>query len=1085
MSQLPYGIYERLITPDLRRALDHLPATAHYNADEVDAADIPSVLARYLHDAVLRRLHTVRGDDAAQRQVDLANAVLSLLARTDGRDAAGAVDAEDVVENGPLQLLSVSPQSLDGNHAPRPAIPLSASALLVNGPRDHSIGTAVCSELESADRVDLLCSFLKWTGLRIVRDALLRFLARGGQMRVITTCYLGATDRRVLDDLVRIGADACPSDNAVRVKVSYDTRRTRLHAKAWLFERATGFSTGCIGSSNLSTNALVDGVEWNVRVSGVDTPHILQKFRGTFESYWNSPDFEDYDPDRDAERFDRASRLEAAGTRDDSAGGWFVDVRPYPFQREILERLETEREVHHRYRNLVVAATGTGKTMIAAFDYARLRAQRGNTRDRLLFVAHREHILRQAHDCFRLVLRDSRFGEVMVGGKRPVDARHVFASIQTLSQQNLEELPPDAYDVVIVDEFHHAAAPTYHRLLEHLRPAVLLGLTATPERADGVSVLHWFDHRIAAQLRLWHALERGLLCPFQYFGVADPVSLREVPWKRGAYDTTRLDNLYTGNHARAARIFEALGRHLLDPQRMRAIGFCVSVNHARAMANDFTRRGLPSRSVTGDTPVPEREEAVRALKRGEVNALFTVDVFGEGVDIPEVDTVLLLRPTESATVFCQQLGRGLRLHEGKPCLTVLDFIGLARREFRFDLRFAALLPGTRAEVRRQVEEGFPFLPSGCAIRLEREARDVVLENLRTALVQSRRWLVEELRGTGPLPLREFVKRAEIELRDIYGADRTRSWTSLRREAGVLGDPPTPDAAHPRADGAAGTGFAPDADEVAGTGGAPDADGADAARRLGTLRGLVHVDDEERLEFYRNVTTGKVDVRAWSVRQRRLWAMLHVSLFAGKRLTAEEGVRALSDDQMLREELLELLDTLDDRAEEMTWPLHDLRGLADAPLRVHGTYTLDEIMAAFGRMGPDGGTRIREGVMHVSPGGHDALFVTLQKSEKQYSPTTMYRDHAISPSRFHWESQSTTRAESATGLRYQSHGRKTGTHALLFVRDTIKGQYGSTSPYTFAGPADFVSAQGERPMGIVWALHHELSASTFERARVVA
>jgi superfamily II DNA or RNA helicase len=296
-----------------------------------------------------------------------------------------------------------------------------------------------------------------------------------------------------------------------QVKVSYNTQSTRLHAKAWLFRRETGYSTAYIGSSNLSKSALLDGVEWNVRLSQVSSPDVLEKFDATFEGYWSSPEYESYTADAaHADRLDlalahRPDTLDAPLT--------FLDVTPWPHQREILEKLDAERQRHHRWKNLVVAATGTGKTVVAALDYTRLRAQATFGPDpRLLFVAHRQEILKQSLGTFRQVLRDGQFGELCVAGDVPREWRHVFGSVQSLSRLDLARLPPDTFDVIIVDEFHRAGAPTYARLLAHLEPKLLLGLTATPERTDNEDILHYFDGHIAAEMRLRDALESGSSC---------------------------------------------------------------------------------------------------------------------------------------------------------------------------------------------------------------------------------------------------------------------------------------------------------------------------------------------------------------------------------------------------------------------------------------------------------------------------------------------------------------------------------------------------------------------------------------------
>ncbi len=322
-------------------------------------------------------------------------------------------------------------------------------------------------ELDSADRVDLLCSFLKWSGLRIVEDQLRDLVRRRGaaSVRVLTTAYMAATERHALDVLTEMGID---------VRVSYDTARTRLHAKAWLFHRESGFSTGYVGSSNLSAAAILDGTEWNVRLTAQDNAGILDKFSSTFEQYWNDPTFRPYV----VAEFDEAVQRTK---RDELAPYLFLDVAPRPHQAEILDDLAAERQRGH-HRNLVVAATGTGKTIVAALDYKRLRKEL--PRARLLFVAHRKEILEQSVRTFRVVLNDGAFGELLVGGKPADRWEHVFASIQSLHEEQLARFAPDHFDVIIVDEFHHAAAETYRALLSRVQPNSI----ASRRRADQARV---------------------------------------------------------------------------------------------------------------------------------------------------------------------------------------------------------------------------------------------------------------------------------------------------------------------------------------------------------------------------------------------------------------------------------------------------------------------------------------------------------------------------------------------------------------------------------------------------------------------
>jgi superfamily II DNA or RNA helicase len=263
----------------------------------------------------------------------------------------------------------------------------------------------------------------------------------------------------------------------------------------------------------------------------------------------------------------------------------------------------------------------------------------------------------------------------------------VFASVQGLSAYDATRIPADHFDVVIVDEFHHAAAASYERALNHLEPVELLGLTATPERSDGLPILQWFDDRIAAELRLWDAIDQQYLAPFLYFGIHDGLDLRDIPWRRGrGHEVEALTNRYTSSDAWARLVVKQLVEHA-DVDSMRGLGFCVSIEHARFMERHFNRHGIPSVAIWGDSPRADRQAALRELAAGEVRVVFSVDLFNEGVDVPAVDTVLMLRPTESPTLFQQQLGRGLRKSKGKAFCTVLDFVGTHRKEFRFDRRY--------------------------------------------------------------------------------------------------------------------------------------------------------------------------------------------------------------------------------------------------------------------------------------------------------------------------------------------------------------------------------------------------------------
>jgi superfamily II DNA or RNA helicase/HKD family nuclease len=1055
VPKLPLGLYDLPITNEIERELSRLDASRVVAArDEFDAADADLAFARHLAAVVRHALTDVKDDERVVRQAEIVNELLTAL-----QQRSSAVDRDDHLALPPRRLASVHHvDALRGEvRHDDPLIPLAQSDLLVNARGEPSVGQAIHREIASADRIDPICAFIKWHGLRVLDEPLDTYLRSGRKLRVITTTYVGATERKAIDRLVEMGAE---------VKVSYQVDVTRLHAKAWLFHRDSGFSTAFIGSSNLSKSALLDGVEWNVRLSQVDAPAIVEKFAATFDSYWAESSFETYSA-AEADRFDRAIG-QARGETVPTVLVPFA-IEPWPHQREMLDKLAVERYRHNRWRNLVVAATGTGKTVVAAFDYKRLCEEIGSSRPlKLLFIAHRREILDQSLQTFRHVLRDGSFGEKFVDGDRPDKWQHVFASVQSLQTIDLARVAPDSFDVVIVDEFHHAAAPTYRRLLDHFRSRVLLGLTATPERADGESIVHWFGDRIAVELRLWDALERQLLSPFHYFGLHDSTDLAQVRWTRGAYDRAQLQGVYISDDARVAQILTELQRKVTDVHTMRALGFCVGIEHARYMARRFNEAGIPSLAVTSDSTSEERDAALRKLKNREVSCLFAVDLFNEGVDVPEIDTVLFLRPTESATVFLQQLGRGLRRTRDKDCLTVLDFIGNANRNFRFDLRYRALTGATRAEVIDQVENAFPLLPPGCSIQLDRVARQIVLDNLKQAIGSRFATLVRELRSIGrPVTLLEFIREAAIDLEDVYRS-RDWSWTRLQREAGLLGAPST---------------------QTMRIADAP-LRRANSVEDAGLFRGvsrLLHMDDPERLGFLRGLLTSDIaNADQLSTRQRRILEGFLLTLTPDER-DANAALLTLAHSTAVRNELLQLLDVLEDRAEHQTFPIAGAMPditFANVPLALHARYTRDEILAALGRSTLAKPFTQQTGVFWHEPTRTDYFFVTLEKSEKHYSPTTRYRDYAIAPDLFHWESQSVTREQSDTGQRYIHHSRR-GSQVMLFVRPSNKDAWGRTPPFTFLGPATYVKHTGERPMAIVWRLHRAMPLDVFKVARVAA
>jgi len=1038
---LNHGLYEQVISRLLDRLTSQLdPATMTIETEVLDDGDSHAVLAEYMHQVIRSSLAGIHGEERLSRQVELCNQLVNVLAR-----ANSAVDIEEAaVADGARRLLAVfRKEPMPIPVLERPDTPLSIGCLLTGTRLDPSLISQLRKEIRSANHIDVLCSFIKWSGIRILEDELRQFTARPeARLRIITTSYLGATDLKAIDFL-----QSLPNTS---LRVSYDTHRTRLHAKAYLFHRETGFGSAYIGSANLSHAALTDGLEWNIKVSQYESPHLWAKVTATFDTYWNDAEFTPYEAE-DRQRLEDALEQERLGGADNGQVIPPFDLRPYAFQQEILDQLCAERGIQGRNRHLVVAATGTGKTIISAFDYRQWCRSVGATgvRPRLMFVAHREEILKQSLGTFRAVLRDQNFGDLLVAGNRPGTIEHLFVSIQSYNSQGLWTLAPDYFDYVVVDEFHHAAAPSYERLLTTIRPKVLLGLTATPERADGIDVLKHFDGHISAEIRLPDAINRKLLSPFQYFGVSDAVDLSGLRWQRGGYRIEDLDRVYTGNDARAHLVIEKVREKLLDPRKARGLGFCVSVAHAEFMAAKFRQFGIPAEALSGESPREHRLTVQDRLRRREINFIFVVDLYNEGVDIPEIDTVLFLRPTESLTLFLQQLGRGLRLHDEKDCLTVLDFIGQAHRSYRFDVRYRALLDDPARSVDEQVGQGFSHLPAGCSIQLERMARQYILENIRQALRQTRVSITRELaafaQNIGRVPtLAEFLDHYKLDIDDIYR--RGVSWSRLCVEAGLR-----PDFHDPNEDLL-----------------------TQGLRRIQHISSVWQI--RRLLELLAPPAPLPVDTEL-DEPTRRLVLMMLLSLRGPRGLpdTLLDGLQWLRSNPTMAAELRELLSFRLDHAQAVA-PAMSLPFVC--PLTLHAQYTRDEILAALGHWTLDRRPDMREGVLHLPQIKADLFLVTLNKTERDYSPTTMYEDYAINDRLFHWQSQSTTSADSSTGRRYIEHASR-GHTILLCIREH-KRINGLSAPYHFVGPVDHESHTGSRPISIVWRLRHPLPARLLRR-----
>ena len=1047
------GLYEELITQLLQDKLSECEGECYFiERQPLEAADAALYLSHFLQHILHVIFESFKVQDKISKQIELSNALIYWL-----RDY---LDNESLTEN----IIDAKGQLLKALYSTKnpvatdlkayvnkitPITGLSQSELFTGSNVGLSLESELKREILSSDEIWWLVSFIKWTGVRIFADELKQFTNSGRKLKIITTSYMGATDQKAVNFL-----GSLPN---TEVRMSYNTSQERLHAKSYMFLRDSGFDTGYIGSSNISRSALTNGLEWNLKVTTQEIPHIITKFKSTFETYWESHEFEKYHPDDEKDQIRLKKSLANARGVQNNDPVLFFDLEPHSYQKQILEKLHIERTIHGRHKNLIVAATGTGKTVISAFDFRRFN--RENPGAKLLFVAHREEMLKQARKTFQAVLRDASFGELWVGGIKPEHFNQLFVSVQTLKRQiESLDLTDNFYDMIIIDEVHHISASSYRPILSRFSPDILLGLTATPERQDGKSILEDFCHTIAAELRLSDAINRRYLCPFQYFGIDDVVDLSSVAWKKGRYIPGELTRIYTQNDNRVNHILQNMESILEDIHAIKCLAFCVSQDHADYMAKKFLIKNVRSAVLTSRNS-QDRNILREKLIRGELNILFVVDIFNEGVDIPEIDTVLFLRPTESLTVFLQQLGRGLRLTDSKDCLTVLDFVGNAKPEYDFSSKFRGMVGKSHISITEEIENDFPNLPLGCSIVLQKQSKEIILRNIKQAVVNQRRllgWIGNYSQHSEVLTLPNFLKQyPSVTLEDIYKSkiDGGGGWTRLCIKAKKIQD--TVDK------------------------------NIEKSLFKGISNRILQCSSYSYLQFLLRLfkSEGKWDTSSAIENQ---WAMMtHYDFWQqpGKDFnfkTIEESLLFLASDSILRTEFIDVISLAIGRidTEEINMEL------SNSALKLHSRYTRDEILASFGVHTFERKSSSREGVLFIKEINVELLFVTLNKSDKRFSPTTRYHDYAISENLFHWQSQNSARPDKGKGLSYVSH-KKTGKTIILFVREQSNDEYGRAMGFVNLGVVGLQGNYGSQPMNITWKLENPLPSFLWKEAAKLA
>lgn len=520
--------------------------------------------------------------------------------------------------------------------------------------------------MKKAESVDIIVSFLMESGVRMLLKELEHTLKRGAKIRILTGNYLGITQPSALYLIKRKLGD--------RVDLRFYCEKGRsFHPKSYIFHY-TDYSELYIGSSNISRSALTSGIEWNYRFSSQKDPENYREFFRTFEDLFvnHSIIIDDKELKRYSQNWHRpavAKDLDRYDFTESETNDTKIKplYEPRGAQIEALCALEDTR-AEGAQKALIQAATGIGKTFLAAFDSKKY--------EKVLFVAHREEILKQAAVSFQNVRNSKDYGFFM-GAEKCTDKPLIFASVASLGKPeylNEKYFASDYFDYVVIDEFHHAVNDQYRRIVEYFRPQFLLGLTATPERMDGKNIYEICDYNVPYEISLKDGINKGMLVPFHYYGIYDETDYTKLHIVKGKYAEEELNRTYIGNAYRHELIYKYYCKY----GSSQALGFCCSRKHAEEMAKEFGKRGIPSAAVYSNADGEfsmDRAEAIAKLKNGEIKVIFSVDMFNEGVDIPSVDMVMFLRPTESPVVFLQQLGRGLRRNKGKEYLNVLDFIG--------------------------------------------------------------------------------------------------------------------------------------------------------------------------------------------------------------------------------------------------------------------------------------------------------------------------------------------------------------------------------------------------------------------------
>ncbi|MFY0544948.1 DUF3427 domain-containing protein [Brevibacillus sp. H7] len=929
------------------------------------------------------------------------------------------------------------------------------------------------TELFTADHVDFMVSFIRWSGLQLLLRSFDELQKKNKEVRILTSTYMNITEPKALRRLLDF--------SNVQVKV-FNAGNTSFHTKAYLFSRLSNMNTVIIGSSNLSYSAIQHGYEWNVKLPDAPLIPIYKNAAQLFLELWNDGRAVPLTAELIDEYENELMQYQGSNNKNtylnqpkvfkvaESSVTYNTEqkrtdyIKPNSMQQQALLALKETRERGNK-KGIVIAATGTGKTYLTAFDVKQMNAQK------VLFIAHRDELLENAKQTFISVFGSGEIMGKVTGTIKEWDKPFIFSTVQTLHrEESLSRFTSSHFDYIVVDEFHHAEAETYRRILDYFQPKFLLGVTATPERMDGRDVLALCDHNVVYEVRLHQALEAGLLAPFHYFGLGDTVDYEQIAQQNGYIDEEALVKALKSNE-RVDYIIEMIEKFGYDGKQRRALGFCASVDHAMFMAEEFNRRGYQSACLTGaDDPYIRRQTIDRLEDENDpLEFIFTVNIFNEGIDIPSLNLVLFLRPTESATIFFQQLGRGLRKSKEKEFVTILDFIGNYQRSFIVPLALSGQTNHKafdRDALRVIVETEFANLPDGCYVELEEISRQKILDKIKQIRMDDNQMLsglyAEFRRELGYSPeIEDFLYSSSAPSLN-YFIQKYGSWVETKKKMndtnlfdGKILDTPYLLQIVQRLEQSLPIKWPYEFAVISLANQLTQVSVTDVILYLSAKFGI-----ELDIEHHQSYIIRAME-RLAAPYKKQEWAF---GTCTGNTFIFDEEFRKTWNQAAFHQYLQARIEYGIVEFRRTYNPTSFFKG--NQKVQLYQNYTRNELIYLFQSNAKEGSWR--EGISRVN--NHYLFFVTLKKDENTAEHLN-YHDYFIDKNHFHWQSANQTSHTSERGQDYIHH-KERGLHIHLFVRK-FDQMHGKTLPFTYVGELDYVSSVGDKPMNITWRLQSSL------------